>query len=129
MVDTKETGKDSTLNVAGETDVPITNVSYDVTKNVDTTHFNTGPYPDNVFTTMEYSGSFEHAGSNEELRQAIEDDTGVPLDPNNVNITVRESERTVIFRTCIVESRSKDVPGDGRTSETYDFVAEKMIKK
>jgi len=76
---------------------------------------------------MTYSGSFEHTGSNVALQEAVRDDEGLPKAPKDIEITVNEHERTVTFTGVIVESRSKDIPSDDRTSESYDFVAEEML--
>lgn len=128
-MDKYEIGEESTLSVGGQTDIPITNVSYTADKNTSEVQFNDSLFPTVAVTGMSYSGSFEHTGSNAELQSAIADENGVPIrhDQGHIQITVQESERTVIFRGVVVNSRSKDIPSDDRTSETYDFVAEKMI--
>lgn len=133
MVNKDETGQDTVLSITGggsaPKDVPVTNISYSADDDTSETQFNTSPHKSIVYTGTSFSGSFEHDGSNEELRSALRNNDGTPKDPDNIQVTVKESERTVIFKHVIVESRSKDMPGDDRTSETYDFVAEKMTVK
>jgi hypothetical protein len=123
----KEIGHDVVVTIAGEQDVPVTNISYSSDASSSTTQFSSGLGQSIVTTGMEYSGSFEHDGSNVSLQEAVRDDRGVPKAPTDVEITVNEHERTVTFSGVMVESRSKDMPSDDRTSETYDFVAEEML--
>jgi len=125
----REVGAETVLTIAGENtvkDVPITNVSYDANVNTSTFQHNQDLHQANAITGVEYSGSFEHQGANSEVRQAIRDNEGKPVHPQNLTIRVQESNRQVRFKRCVVESRSKDIPGDDVTSETYDFVAEVM---
>lgn len=125
----REVGAETVLTIAGSDtvkDVPISNVSYDANVNTSSFQHNQDLYQANAITGVEYSGSFEHNGANSEVRQAIRDDEGKPVHPQNLTIRVQESNRQVRFKRCIVESRSKDIPGDDVTSETYDFVAEVM---
>jgi hypothetical protein len=126
----REVGAETVLTIAGTDtvqDVPISNVSYDSNVNTSTFQHNQDLHQANAITGVEYSGSFEHNGANSEVRQAIRDNEGKPVHPQNLTIRVQEYNRLVKFKRCVVESRSKDIPGDDTTSETYDFVAEKMI--
>jgi len=122
----KEIGYDAVVTIAGESDVAVTNISYSADAETSETQYNTGMGQSIVTTGVSYSGSFEHDGSNEALRTAVRTDEGLPADPTNVEITINEHERTVTFTGVIISSRSKDVPSDDRTSESYDFVAEEM---
>lgn len=123
----KEIGYDSRLIIAGN-EYAVTNVSYSVEAETSEQQFSTGMGQSIVTTGMSYSGSFEHTGSNELLRSEIRQDNGLPASPD-FTLKVEEHERTVIFRGVIISSRSKDVPSDDRTSESYDFVAEEMVVK
>jgi len=123
----KEIGHDAVITIGSNTDVPLTNISYSVDAETSETQFGTGMGMSIVTTGMTYSGSFEHTGSNVNLQEEIRDDEGLPEDPTNLEITIEEHERTVTFTGVIVESRSKDIPSDDRTSESYDFVAEEML--
>lgn len=125
MVNKKETGADGALVITGyDGEVPVTNVSYDLDADTSESQF-MGNYTQSIaFTGVSYSGSFEHDGSNEELMNAVRNDDGIPQVCDN--LVVKESERTVIFKNVIVETVSRDVPGDDRTSTSYDFVAEKV---
>lgn len=125
----RETGKDTTLNITGDSgvaDVPVTSMSYSLDAETDESQFNTSPHKSIVFTGTSYSGSFEHDGSNVDIQEAVRDNEGMPIPPENLTITIKEADRNVQFTNCYVTSRSKDMPGDGRTSESYDFVAENV---
>jgi len=124
----KEIGYDNRLIIGGD-EYAVTNVSYSAEANTSEQQFSTGMGQSIVTTGMSYSGSFEHTGSNEDLRGAVRQDNGLPVDPNSFTLRVEEHERTVIFRGVIISSRDKDVPSDDRTSESYDFVAEEMVVK
>ena len=123
----KEIGHDAVITIGGQDDVPLTNISYSVDAETSETQFGTGMGMSIVTTGMTYSGSFEHTGSNVSLQEAVRNDEGLPKAPKDIEITINEHERTVTFSGVIVESRSKDVPSDDRTSESYDFVAEEML--
>lgn len=130
MVNKDETGQDITLSVSGSgtsaEDVPLTSISYSADDDTAETQFNDSPHKRQIYTGTSFSGSFEHDGSNEELRSALRNNDGTPKAPDNLQITIDEDERTVIFKRVIVESRSRDMPADDRTSTTYDWVAEEM---
>ncbi len=136
--DTTQTGQDAVLKVGGE-EFAVTNVSF--TKDVETSEIqqNDSLTPDIAVTGLRFSGSFEHAGENEALRDAIEWTAEgsrnayyhEEMEPRRPNIVVKEyakgeGSRTTTFKNCLVSSRSKDMPSDDTVSVTYDFVAEEM---
>jgi len=123
-MDKKEVGADGALTVSGyEGDVPVTNVSYSLDTDTSDSQYLGNLRQSIAITGVSYSGSFEYDGSNDELREKIRDSDGLPrvLD----QLLVQESKRNVLFKNVIVEGASKDIPGDDRTSMSYDFVAEK----
>lgn len=120
----RETGQDGALTISGyDGDVPINNVSYDLDSDISDSQFMGNLHQTLAVTGVSYGGSFEHDGSNDELLDAVRDSKGRPKVCDQ--LTVKESERHVIFKHVIVESHSKDFPADDRTNESYDFVAEK----
>ena len=128
MPNTKEIGNDAVVIAAGQ-EVPVTDVSYTEDADVAETQFNTGLNQDIVVTGVSYSGSFEHAGGNNNLRTALYGEstqagTAVPVEVDQ--IIVEDGTHKYVFETCIVESRDKDLPADDRTSVTYDFMAETL---
>lgn len=128
-MDKRETGSDGALTITGYNDneVPVTNVSYDLGSDVSESQFMGNLTQNLALTGVNFSGSFEHDGSNDELRKAVRDNAGKPVVCDQ--LTVKESERNVIFRHVLVDSFSKDVPADDRTSASYDFMAERVIIK
>lgn len=128
MVNKRETGEDGALTITGyKGEVPVTNVSYDLDSDVSESQFMGNLTQNLAVTGVSYGGSFEHDGSNNELRKLVRDNAGKPTVCEQ--LTVKESERTVIFRHVVVESYSKDVPADDRTSGSYDFMAEEVTIK
>jgi len=112
------------------TPFPITSGSYSEEPQTSNVQFNTSLTMKIVQTGIEYSGSFEHSGSNQELRDAIFTEQAEPrssvvrrLD----QLVFRDSESTYTFKGVIIGSRSKDFPADDRTSVTYDFTAEELV--
>lgn len=139
MANYKEIGNDVNLEVGGES-YPITEASYTEDADVAETQFNTGLNPSMVVTGVTYSGSFAHAGANQDLQAALYDAT-VPDetadDANNRQtsapiqvsiLTITDSETEYKFENVIIDSRDKDFPADDRTEVSYDFMAEKLTR-
>lgn len=139
----KETGVDVTLQVpSGPSGVPVTNVSFSEEADTSAVQFNNSYTQDIAVTGVSYSGSFEVTGRNQELRQAVwgtgtgpgdspaalESETQATTLPTYLtSITIIEGDGTsYTFRNVLVTSRSKDAPADDRTSDSYDFEAEKL---
>lgn len=127
MVNKTETGYDGELYV-GSTKVPITNVTYDDEINTADVQHNDSLKPQLATTGIRYSGSFEHSGSNERVARLVRDLGGGPTkgQPRYIKIKVYEDERKTIFTDCVVTTRSREMPSDDVTSESYDFEAEDM---
>lgn len=126
--DTKETGVDVTLEVPGGEEVPVTNVSFTEEAETSEVQFNTSYSQDIAVTGVSYSGSFEITGRNNGLRSSVwEDgeDTTVPTYLSNITIVDGEGT-SYTFSNVLITSHSKDAPADDRTSESYDFEAERL---
>ena len=131
----KETGVDVTLEVPGGTEVPVTNVSFSEEVDTSEVQFNDS-YTQNIAVTgVTYSGSFEIAGRNESLRDAVwQASSGVAAETNTTELPIYLSSITFVgggsksytFSNVLVTSHSKDAPADDRTTESYDFSAEKL---
>lgn len=131
----KETGVDVSLNIQGLfDDIPVTNVSF--TEEVDTSEvqFNQA-YTSNIAVTgVSYSGSFEVAGRNNTLRDFLwsgnspnqSNKSPLPRYIDAMSIT-DGSDKAYIFREVLITSHSKDAPADDRTTDSYDFVAQRML--
>lgn len=136
----KETGVDVTLEVPSGTVVPVTNVSFSEEADTSAVQFNNAYTQDIAVTGVSYSGSFEVTGRNRELREAVWG-RGSPGNPDaNVeslmttmpkylsSITITEGDGgAYTFTHVLVTSRSKDAPADDRTTDSYDFEAERVI--
>lgn len=127
---TKETGVDVTLEVPGGTEVPVTNVSFSEEAETSEVSFNNG-YGQNIAVTgVTYSGSFEIAGRNNDLRDRVwkeeNDNTAVPRYLDSITIIDGDGQ-AYTFTNVLVTSHSKDAPSDDRTTESYDFVAEELV--
>jgi hypothetical protein len=131
MVNKEEIGNDVTVEIAGET-AEVTSASYSEEPQTSSTQFNSSLSMNIVVTGVEYSGSFEHDGANSELRDRLfSHDTNPKTEfARKIDeIVFSDSESTYTFKQCIIGSRSKDFPADDRTSVTYDFVAEKLVRR
>lgn len=130
----KETGVDVTLQIAGGDEVPVTNVSFSEEAETSEVQFNTSYSQDIAVTGVTYSGSFEIAGRNNSLRDTLwgaetaNEGVNTSLPSYLSNITIVDGEGTAyVFSNVLVTSHSKDAPADDRTTESYDFTAEKLI--
>jgi hypothetical protein len=141
--DPYETGNDGKFKIGGQ-QFAVTNVSYDREAETADVQLDDSLWPRNAITGLRASGSFEHDGANEDLRQAVEEDSGSGCkeagQPKFLGtLVVKESGdsrtdptecpglKTTRFEGVLVESRSKDSPSDDVTSMSYDFIAEKML--
>lgn len=130
----KETGVDVTLQIAGGDEVPVTNVSFSEEAETSEVQFNNSYSQDIAVTGVTYSGSFEIAGRNNSLRDTLwgaesaNEDLNTTLPSYLSNITIVDGEgQAYVFSNVLITSHSKDAPSDDRTTESYDFTAEKLI--
>lgn len=126
--DRKETGVDVTLEVPGGTEVPVTDVSFTEEAETSEVQFNTSYSQDIAVTGVSYSGSFEVTGRNNSLRERVwqeNQNTTVPRYLSSITI-VDGSGKSYTFSNVLITSHSKDAPADDRTSESYDFEAERL---
>lgn len=131
----KETGVDVKLQIGGDADeIPVTNVSFSEEADTSEVQFNNS-YTDNIAVTgVSYSGSFEVAGRNNDLRDKVWSgetsgeafSTALPGYLSSMTI-VDGSGRSYSFSNVLVTSHSKDAPADDRVTESYDFMAEKLV--
>lgn len=138
--DKKETGVDVTLEVPGGSDpIPITSVSFSEEAETSEVQFN-NTYSQNIAVTgVTYSGSFETAGRNSNLTDAVwgtdteneELDTSLPAYLSSITIRPSNDEadgKTYTFTNVMITSHSKDMPADDRTTQSFDFSAERLVK-
>lgn len=128
----KEVGVDCVLEVPNGEPRPITNVDFSEEAETSEVQFNTGFHTDIAITGVTYSGSFELSGRNEDVREAAWDDgdndeqTTLPNYISTITIRAEDDSWAATFSNVLLNSRSKDMPSDDRTSDSYDFMAEKM---
>lgn len=133
--DQKETGVDVTLDIAGYSgEVPITSASFSEEADTSEVQFNDS-YSQNIAVTgVTYSGSFETAGRDHDLVDALWGEnpdnegrtTSLPAHVTSMTFTDGDG-RTYTFTNVVVTSHSKDMPADDRTTSSFDFSAEKMV--
>lgn len=127
----KETGVDVTLEVPGGNAVPVTNVSFSEEAETSEVQFNNSYAQDIAVTGVTYSGSFEIAGRDNSLRDALWEDapagqsTQVPSYISSISIIDGEGT-AYTFENVLITSHEKDAPADDRTTESYDFTAERL---
>lgn len=123
----REIGNDAKI-LAGTEEFPITSASYSEEADISEVSFNQDLTQTIAVTSVSYSGSFEHNGSNRALRDALyqkQSQGRSSAIPSILNLLIiRDAEHTYKFKNVIMSSRSKDFPSDDRTSVTYDFVCE-----
>lgn len=129
----KETGVDVTLELPGGDEVPVTSASFSEEAETSEVQFNTSYSQDIAVTGVTYSGSFEIAGRNNSLRDQLWRDqpnsnisTQVPAHLENITFIDGEGQ-SYTFENVLITSHSKDAPADDRTTESYDFTAEKLV--
>jgi hypothetical protein len=130
----KEVGGDVTLEITDGTEIAVTNVSFSAEANTSEVQYTTGYFQTIAVTGVTYSGSFEIAGNAYETRsQGWSDGTGgentstVSLPSNIDSMTITDGVgKAYTFTNVLLNSVSKDVPSDDRTSASFDFMAEKM---
>lgn len=130
----KETGVDVTLEVPSGETVPVTNVSFSEEADTSEVQFNNSYSQDIAITGVSYSGSFEVAGRDNSLRDAVwgaspdSEELQTELPRYLSSITIIDGGGTAYtFTNVLITSHSKDSPADDRTTESYDFEAERLV--
>lgn len=131
--DPKEVGGNVTLQLSDGTEVPVTNVSFSEEANTSEVQYTTGFHQSIAVTGVSYSGSFEIAGNAQSMRaegwangQADAGETSLPQRVDSMSLVDGEGN-TYQFANVLLNSHSKDVPSDDRTTMSFDFMAERMV--
>jgi len=129
----KEVGGDVTLELTDGEEIPVTNVSFSSEANTSEVQYTDGYFQTIAVTGVTYSGSFEIAGNAYDTRSKGwsdgtngEDTSTLSLPSNIDSMTITDGVKTYTFTNVLLNSVSKDVPSDDRTSASFDFMAEKM---
>lgn len=125
----KEVGVNCTLFLpsSDETGTDITNFSFSEEANTSEVQFNNGFSQNIAVTGVSFSGSFDIDGNAQDARDEGWDSPGEGTTvPTNVGtLTIKTGTgRLYNFRNVILNSHSKDIPSDDRTSSSFDFMAE-----
>lgn len=135
-IDKAHTGQHAVLKFPPDLEVPISNVDWE--RGVDTSQnrLNDSLKATNAITGMDYSGTFEYDGKNDDIRAAMWNDEDDNSPVIHATMTVRETPsnqadadvgtRTYKFDTVIITGESRSIPSDDLSSTTYDWVAEDL---
>jgi hypothetical protein len=127
----KEVGENCTLFLpSGST--AVSNVSFSEEANTSEVQYTDGFNQDIAVTGVSYSGSFEIPGNANVTREDGWDDgsggAGTTLPQYIGNMTIVDGEGTEFtFSNVMLNSHSKDIPSDDRTTQSFDFMAETMV--
>lgn len=129
----KEVGGNCELQIADGTNVPVENVSFSEEANTSEVQY-TGSFTQSIAVTgVTYSGSFDIPGNANDTRDkgwdngsTNSDVTTLPKAIDQINI-VDGAGRIHQFENVLLNSHSKDIPSDDRTSQSFDFMAEKLV--
>jgi hypothetical protein len=129
----KEVGGDCALQLPEGEEIAVTNVSFSEEANTSEVQYTTGFYQTIAVTGVTYSGSFEISGNANNTRdlgwdEGTEGENETITLPKNIEtMSIVDGEgRAYTFTNVLFNSISKDVPSDDRTSQSFDFMAEKM---
>lgn len=130
--DSKEVGPNCSLELPGISgEIPVTNVSFSEEADTDEVQYTTGFNKDITVTGVSYSGSFDIDGNANNVRDegwSNADSDGYSLPKHVPNLVITDSNRTYTFVDVMINSHSKDIPSDGRTSQSFDFVAQRAYQ-
>jgi len=126
-----EVGGDCTLFLPGDNSVAVTSVSFTEEANTSEVQFTDSFAQSIAVTGVTYSGSFDISGNANDVRDTGWDDgsgdNGTSL-PNHIGtMTIKDGEgREYNFGNVLINSHSKDIPSDDRTTQSFDFMAETL---
>lgn len=135
LTDEKEVGANYTIELNDGTTLRCESFSFSEEAETSEVSYNSTFAQNIAVTGVTYSGSFDIPGNADNIRTVGWDDGGDNSDsttlPNHVSsLTVRsdaDGANTYSFSNVMLNSHSKDVPSDDRTSQSFDFMAEKLI--
>jgi hypothetical protein len=126
----KEVGENCTLFLPEGTEAAVSNVSFTEEANTSEVQYTDSFSQSIAVTGVSYSGSFEIPGNaNIERDQGWDNATGqdTTLPKHISTMTIQDGEgRSYSFDNVLLNSHSKDIPSDDRTTQSFDFMAEAM---
>lgn len=126
--DPKEVGPNASLEVAGGGEVPVSNVSFSEEANTSEVQYTDSFSQSIAVTGVSYSGSFEIPGNANTVRAfGWDEPSSGTSTPNYIGtITITDSNTSYTFHNVLLNSHSKDIPSDDRTTQSFDFMAERL---
>lgn len=130
----KEVGPNCSLELPQGDSIAVENVSFSEEANTSEVQYTDSFTQSIAVTGVTYSGSFDIPGNATDERD-IGWDNGESTDANTTlpkhieNMVISDSNSTYTFTNVLLNSHSKDIPSDDRTSHSFDFMAERMVKK
>lgn len=128
----KEVGENCTLELPGAGEpTPVSNVSFSEEANTSEVQYTDSFAQSIAVTGVTYSGSFEIPG-NADIERAIGWDDGsgeeTTLPKYNSPVMVIEDGQgnRYEFENVLFNSHEKDIPSDDRTTQSFDFMAERL---
>ena len=127
----KEVGANCELQIDTGVEVPVENVSFSEEANTSEVQYTDSFSQSIAVTGVSYSGSFDIPGNANDQRdygwdQGTDADTTLPKHIGTMSIVDGEG-RSYTFTNVLLNSHSKDIPSDDLTSQSFDFMAERMI--
>jgi hypothetical protein len=131
--DPKEVGGNCELQLSDGTEVAVTNVSFSEEANTSEVQYTSGFHQSIAVTGVSYSGSFEISGNAQSMRaegwangQPEAGETSLPQSVGSMTIVDGEGNEYT-FNNVLLNSHSKDIPSDDRTTQSFDFMAERLV--
>jgi len=127
--DSKEVGPNCKLEIPSGTELPVTNVSFSEEAETSEVQYTTGFNKDIAVTGVTYSGSFEVSGNANGTRGegwTEAGSSGTNLPKHVSNLVIKDGNKTYTFVDVLLNSHSKDIPSDDRTTQSFDFMAQRL---
>jgi len=141
--DKKETGVNVVLQVpGGGGEVAVTSASFSEEVETSEVQFNNSFSQNVAVTGITYSGSFEVAGRADVRERVFGPSDDAVLDEqtrisNSFDTTLPRHLSSIVFidgegtefefNSVLITSHSKDIPADDRTTQSFDFTAERLV--
>jgi|APHM01.1.fsa_nt_gi hypothetical protein len=144
-IDKTATGQDAVVKLntdaSNSPEIVVSNVSWTRDVNTNDVQLNDSMNPTHVTTGLRYSGSFEYDGRDFDLNSELllsdateQLEANHPVQGNTLTVTERpqpksddSSEKYIYtFKNVKITSQSRDMPSDGSSSTSWDWIAEDL---
>lgn len=130
--DSKEVGPNCVVEIPQGEAVPVTNASFSEEADTSEVQYTTGFSKDIAVTGVTYSGSFDIDGNANNVRNKGWEEaskSGTNLPKHVEFLVIKDSNKIYTFADVLLNSHSKDIPSDDRTSQSFDFMAQTLSTK